>query len=129
MYDVIVGAVLDLGGPDLVFEKRVDLPAPSAVHATIALSATAGGESAFIESFKFLNRNGKTVDAAHRKSFLTKDYVTSILFRLQRVNPPPGRGASPVATYTIHYRLQPGIQYRSRIVSGLLTTSFTRGGG
>jgi hypothetical protein len=62
----------------------------------------------------------------HRKSFLTQDYVTSILFRLQRVNPPPGRGASPVATYTIFYRLQPNVAFRLAALGSKLTVSFGR---
>jgi hypothetical protein len=103
MSKVIVGAVIFLG--DDVTEARVNLPGPSEVHATIALSSTRGGEMADIESFRYQASNGKIADATHRRSFLTRDNVTSILFRLQLVNPPPGRGASPVATYTIHYRV------------------------
>lgn len=129
MYNVIVGEILDLGGPSAVWEKRVDLPAPSEVHATIALSATAGGELTNIESYRYLARNGKIANAVHRKAFLTKEYVTSILFRLQRVNPPPGRGASPVATYTILYRIQPNIAFRTTTLSSKLTVTFARKGG
>lgn len=129
MYNVIVGEVLDLGGPDPVWEKRVDLPGPCEVHATIALSATAGGEFTNIESYRYLARSGKTANAVHRKSFLAKEYVTSILFTLQRVNPPPGRGASPVATYTILYRLQPQISFRVEGLSSKLSVIFKRKDG
>jgi hypothetical protein len=126
MYNVIVGEVVDLGGPDPVWEKRVELPGPCEVHATIALSATAGGEFTNIESYRYLARNGKVANAVHRKSFLAKEYVTSILFRLQRVNPPPGRGANPVATYTILYRLQPQISFRLVAAGKPLTVKFAR---
>jgi hypothetical protein len=59
-----------------------------------------------------------------RKSFLAHDYVTIILFR--RVNPPPGRGASPVGTYTIFYRLQPNVAFRLAALGNKFTVSFGR---
>jgi hypothetical protein len=129
LYGVIVGHILDLGGPDSVWEKRVDLPGPCEVNATIALSATAGGELTCIESFGYVARNGKFASAKHGKSFLTHDYVISILFRLQRANPPPGRGASPVATYTVFYRLQPKVNFQLTTVKSKLAISFARKGG
>ena len=125
MPKLIVGAVVFLG--DDVTEARVNLPGPCEVHATIALSSTRGGEAADIESFRYLARNGKIANATHRRSFLTRNNVTSILFRLQIVNPPPGRGASPVATYTIHYRVNHW--YWIAAIIGKLANPFVRKDG